>query len=629
MRLPSIEQLVSVGRSSARRFPLILLSAAVAAAAGALLPDSSIEDTLLGVMYVASLGIPLALAVDLVAERRAPSRGILWIARAIVVALLVAVYVGRLSWSEPVELLRYVQLSVAAHLLVAVAPYMGVREWNGFWQYNRTLLLRFLMAGVFSAVLYVGLTIALLAVDNLLGVEVQEETYFRLWCVIAFLFNTWFFVSGIPEDLGALDRRTDYPPALKVLGQYILSPLVTVYLLIITAYLGRILITRVWPSGWIGYLVSSVAVAGILSLLLLYPVAEREENRWVRSYARWFYFGLIPANVMLLLAIWKRIQQYAITEPRYFLVILSLWLAGISLFYAFSRSRNIKVIPATLALLAIVTFAGPWSAYAVSRRSQTARLAGLLERNGLRVDGSVRAAEDPLQVAFEDRREIGAVLRYLARTHGTGSIAQWFPEGRLSEVDTIARGTQPTGPREADERAALITAELGLEYVGSWTPGEGEGFNFSVEWEGPPLPISGYDYLLRARSAPDDTVRAEGAPIAFAYDEERLSVVALQAGEEVLALSLAPLIERVLDYARSRPRNTQIPAALLTLEGESGDLRMAVSVTSIRGSVTGPVDPVDGGASGFQVTRLHADYFFTVGAEEGRDADPDRTPSIP
>ncbi len=627
MRLPSIEQLVRVGRGSAGRFPLILLSAAIAAAAGVLLPDSSIEDTLAGVLYVATLGIPLALAVDLTAERRGTSGRALWIARLVVVVILVAVYVGRLSWSEPVDLLRYVQLSVAAHLLVAVAPYLGVREWNGFWQYNRSLLLRFLMAAVFSVVLYVGLSIALLAVDNLLGVDVQDETYFRLWSVIAFLFNTWFFISGIPDDLEALDHRTDYPPALKVLGQYILSPLVTVYLLIITAYLGRILITRVWPSGWIGYLVSSVAVAGILSLLLLYPIEERKENRWVRTYARWFYLGLIPANAMLLLAIWKRIQQYAITEPRYFLVILSLWLAGISVFYAFTRSRNIKVIPATLAMLALVTFAGPWSAYAVSRRSQTVRLETLLERNGMLVEGSVRSPSG--EVSFDDRREIGAVLRYLAENHGTASIESWFPEGRLAEVDTIAGGTEPTERRQADERAALIAAELGVDYVGSWTPGEGEGFNFSVEWDGPPLRISGYDYVVRDRSALGDTIRAEGSPVSFAYDEERLAIVTLQDGEEMLSLSLTQLIERVLDYAQAHPPNTRIPAELLTVDGEIEGMRIAVSVTSIRGFVEGPADPVEGEASAYRLTRLHADYFFSVGPEGDQGTASDGSPRIP
>jgi hypothetical protein len=294
MKFPSIEQLVRAGRNSAGRFPLALLSAAIAATAGTLLPDSSIDDDILtGFLYVATLGIPLFLAIDLAAERRRTSSLGLWIARLVAVGLLVALYIGRLSWSQPVELLRYVQLSVAAHLLVSVAPYLSVRERNGFWQYNRSLLLRFLVAAVFSVVLYVGLVIALLAVDNLLGVDVDGDSYLRLWFVIAFLFNTWFFIAGLPDDLEGLDRQTDYPPLLKVLGQYILSPLVTVYLLILTAYLGRILITRVWPSGWIGYLVSSVAAAGILSPLVLLrpdsgqrdaPVGDLETHPAVRDH---------------------------------------------------------------------------------------------------------------------------------------------------------------------------------------------------------------------------------------------------------------------------------------------------------------------------------------------------------
>ncbi len=82
MRLPSIEQLVRVGRTSAGRFPLVLLSAAIAAAAGVLLPESSLDDDMLtGFLYVATLGIPLFLAIDLVAERRGTSDRARWIAK--------------------------------------------------------------------------------------------------------------------------------------------------------------------------------------------------------------------------------------------------------------------------------------------------------------------------------------------------------------------------------------------------------------------------------------------------------------------------------------------------------------------------------------------------------------------
>lgn len=617
MRLPSIEQLARAGRQSAGRFPLVLMSAAVAAAAGSLLPDSSIDREIVGgLLYASSLGIPLFFALDLVAERRGTRGRDRWIARGIAVGILVAIYAVRPTWSEQVQVLRYVQLSMAVHLLVAVAPYAGVREWNGFWQYNRSLLLRFLMAAVFSGVLYVGLTIALLAVDNLLGVSVEEETYLRMWCVIAFLFNTWFFVAGVPDHLPALDRRDDYPPALKVLAQYVLSPLVTIYMLILTAYLARILITRVWPSGWIGYLVSSVAAAGILSLLLLYPIEEREENRWVRRYARWFYFGLIPADIMLMLAIFKRIQQYSFTEPRYFLVVLSLWLAGISLFYVISRSRNIKVIPASLAIIALATFVGPWSAYAVSRQSQTARLEGLLQRNGMLVDGQVQRPAG--EVPAEDRKEIGAVVRYLAMTHGTGSIEGWFPEGRLAEVDTVAGGTEPTGRRRSDERAALIVGELGLEYIGSWTPGEGEAFRLSADRKGPPLSIAGYDYVVRDRDFLADTIRVDEPALEFVFDEERLAIVATRDADEVLSVPLTPLIEKAIEASKAGAPDDRIPPDVLAVGAEAEDAAVLLAVTSIRGFIRTDVEDGEAGAP-YRLTSLSADLFFRLAEPEASD----------
>ncbi len=615
MRLPSIEQLARTAFAAARRFPVALTCAVISALSASLLADSPVDEELLaGILYAASLGIPLFIAITLTAERRGVSNAVLWGARGIAAALLLGVYLGRPTWSEPVQVLRYVQLSVAAHLLVAVAPYAAVREWNGFWQYNRSLFLRFLLAGVFSAVLYLGLSVALLAVDNLLGIDVEGETYFRLWCWIAFVFSAWFFLSGVPEDFEELEREDDYPAVLKVFSQYILSPLVTVYILILTLYLGRIIITRVWPSGWIGYLVSSVAAAGILSLLLLYPIAEREENHWVQRYARWFWIGLIPANIMLLLAIWKRIQQYAITEPRYFLVVLSLWLGGMSLFYAITRSRNIKVIPATLAAIALLTFIGPWSAYPVSRASQTSRLEGLLEKNGMLVDGQVRPPS--ADVSAEDRREIGATIRYLAANHGTGSIESWFPAGRLAEVDTIADGTQPSDRWEAEGRAALIVEEMGIEYVGTWTPGEGEGFNFFVEQSGPPLPIEGYDYVLRNRSAVLDTVRVDETGAAFAWDEDRLSVTMSVEGEEVLVVSLEEVLRSAHDYMRTRSAGAQVPAELLTARAESEGARLAVAVSAIGGYLEDDETP-------YRVNSLTADYYFRLATPEDGSASPD------
>ncbi|MCH7549944.1 MAG: DUF4153 domain-containing protein, partial [Candidatus Krumholzibacteriota bacterium] len=178
-----------------------------------------------------------------------------------------------------------------------------------------------------------GLAVALLAIDNLLGVHVRSEFYPQLWVVIAMIFNTWFFVGGIPGNIGALDGVAVYPRGLRVFAQYILVPLVIIYLGILAIYLGKVIVTRQWPSGWIGYLVSSVAVVGILAHLLVHPVRDESGSQWVRTYSRWYYVTMVPAIAMLLLAVGKRIDQYGVTEKRYLLAVLAVWLAGISVYF--------------------------------------------------------------------------------------------------------------------------------------------------------------------------------------------------------------------------------------------------------------------------------------------------------
>lgn len=122
-----------------------------------------------------------------------------------------------------------------------------------FWQFNRILFLGYLLAALYAVVLWVGLAIALLAIDKLLGVDVPSRTYPHLLVLLAFVFHPWFFLSRVPEDHRALDQETSYPLGLKVFTQFVLIPLVAVYLVILTVYLGRVLVTRTWPSGWIGW----------------------------------------------------------------------------------------------------------------------------------------------------------------------------------------------------------------------------------------------------------------------------------------------------------------------------------------------------------------------------------------
>jgi hypothetical protein len=465
-------------------------------------------------------------------------------------------------WPEPVQVARYFELSISFHLFAAFLPYAGVDEQNGFWHYNKALFIRFLMAGLFAAVLYGGLAVALAALDKLLGVDVPNEAYARLWMVMAFVFTTWFFLGGVPDDFTALDEQRDVPAALRVFAQYVLVPIVVIYLVILTLYLGKVLIERQWPSGWIGYLVSSVATIGILAWLLVRPL-EDTEQRWVRTYTRGFYVAILPAIVMLWLAIGKRVAQYGVTERRYFMIVLSLWWAGIAIYYTLGKSRNIKVIPATLCVLGLVTFLGPWGAYRVSLASQRGRLDHLVAQYGLRP--SVVAREVP----FDDRKEIAATLRYLIERGDGKSIAARFG------------GSGAARPVDVESRVRSIMASLGVVYVNQWQRSEGmETLSLSSDFGKTPIPIAGYTSVLHlaARSVEDSVEIERGTFLSFVKGANAFRVSTN--GRSVLDIPLQPLLDRAVAYRRQRD-NYSVPISLLHATAVAGSAAGEVYLTSL------------------------------------------------
>lgn len=543
LRLIDATRMVQQALESARRFPYVLAMALLGAGAGVVaIGGHYVTEAAARICMVALLGIPLLTALALLGERRrlgVPLRH--GLAGAALVALLVFYLLWPGFWG-PVAQLRYLEIVAVLHLAVAFLPFVGVTGNNGFWQYNRLLLQRVLLAAIFSGVLIAGLSIALVAIDRLLGVPIGENTYPRLMLVIAFVFNTWFFLAGVPRELPALEERDDYPLVLKVFAQFILTPITLIYLLILTVYLGKVVVTQQWPSGWIGYLVSSVAVVGILSLLLVYPVRERGENRWVATYARWFWLALLPSIVMVLMAAGKRIEQYGFTELRWLLVVLALWLAGLAVHQTITRSHRIRAIPASLCILLLFMVAGPWSPFAVAHRSQQGRLQRLLTNAGMLANGQVRPITTAL--AFDDRKEISGALRYLLETDPHGRWTEWFGPERLAAVDTV--GTHWGTGAAADERARRLIGGLGIAYVNRWQAAQAKRLFYRVARTAHVLPVEGYDRAIVGATLPF-TVALAGRPTTFELDTlttgQRL--VVRQNADTLLTWPLAEIAEMV------------------------------------------------------------------------------------
>ena len=594
MKIPSINRVMVAGMDTAQRFPATVISALVAALAGmlqvAVWENSEPETYWLRVMAAASLGLPLFTGITLLSERHGKSRLLVWLGHAVGLGILLLFYMRWPDWSESTLALRYFHLSATIHFGVAVVAYLGVREHNGFWQFNRKLFSRFLLAGVHSGVLFAGLTMALAGIDNLLGIDVDDVAYTRVFFFLAFVFQTCFFLAGVPDNYRRLEANEDYPSGLRVFAQYVLLPLVSIYLVILTAYLVRVLVTTTWPSGWIGYLVSALAALGILSLLLTHPDRESGQHRWIDRYVRTFWIAILPSIAMLLMAVWQRITQYGITEPRYLLTALAIWLAGIALYYGLSHSRQIKVIPSSLAALGLIAYLGPWSAYSVAERSQVNRLEGLLESYGVLAAGTL--SPSPTEIPEEDWRQINNILSYLIERHGTSTIDAWF-EGGVAQINTISPDTEPLTSGEASRRAALILKHTGL------APDDGLPFgpdgHITIAAERPlgvisnseshqTLSVSGFEHLIVNADLVEGSYALGEDQVDFVLAEDEVIIIRLN-DNELLRTSLASLRRR-----GTRGGNTPYPGSirfpqdslLIDAQGDTATIRIYVKSLDLK-----------------------------------------------
>jgi hypothetical protein len=578
VRLPSLDTALLTARETLARFPLALLSGFVAAIAAFRMIDGPSDDSEPRLLATGVLGLALCTASVTSAERRGVAARHRWILDLVLAAGLALLYWASRDWTPDHAALRFIQLLVAAHLLVAIAPFLTSARLDGFWQFNRILFLRYLTGAFYVAVLWAGLSVALAAVDKLFGVDIDSEMYAHLFAFLAFVFHPWFFLAGVPRDYAELETREDYPAGLKVFTQFVLMPLVVIYLAILTAYLGKVIITRTWPTGWIGYLVSSVSATGVLALLLVHPLRERADSRWVNGYGRWWFVALLPSLVMLLAAIAKRVGQYGITEQRYFLLVLAVWLLGLALYYGLTASRNIKLIPMTLCAVALLTTMGPWSAYAVSRRSQLNRLDGLLEKNGMGRAGVPTPARGTVPV--EDRREMSAVFHYLARTHGAGAVgaALGLPGDSVRAwSDTLKYGRE-------DTMAARAMTRLGLRYMNRWERPEGMGNQVYAHRQMPrSTPIAGFEVALTVHFPATGWIGT--ATDSLEYRRVEGTVVIRRDSTDLITLDVAAAVGGAFDADSIAGGGGLMLSEPITVEGEGGGYRVRLLLDNVNGEL--------------------------------------------
>lgn len=376
MAFLSLNDLTSKAQSAFKRFPLTILWALCGTLYAIWVVDAPKEantDNQTNIILTFILGVSWLIGSQFFLEQLKNSKKAIWLKP--VLLLLLFLFYWHLPEvdtfdDDPIYLVRFFLFLIAGHLFVLFAPFLFKWNKNAYWNYLKAAGFAIVRSGFFSGVLYLGLVLALLAIDALFNMRIDGDIYFQLFLFCLGVVNTWIYLSDFPKNIHQ-QKEIHFNKALEVFVKYILIPLVILYLLILYSYSIKILVEWELPKGWVSYLVTALAFLGFTVQVIINPIHETVKSWTIKRFYPWFYILILPLLVLLFIAIFRRVSDYGITENRYFVILLAFWILGISLFLLFSRKKSLLVLPLSLFILAILSSFGFWSASSVSLKSQT------------------------------------------------------------------------------------------------------------------------------------------------------------------------------------------------------------------------------------------------------------------
>lgn len=321
--------------------------------------------------------------------------------------------------------IRFLSIFLIFHLFVSVAPFLKPLAPLDFWEYNKNLLIQWFIGAFYALVIYSGLSIALLAIDQLFEIHINGKLYIYIFFIIAFVYHPFFFLNGYPLIHLKNEDKIEWIKALKALVNYILIPMSMLYFVILYAFGIKILINWQLPHGWVSSLVLGFSGVGIFSFLLNFRLADLYENKLSGFYKKYFYYGLLPLVFLLFAAIFRRLSDYGFTPPRYFVLISGIWLLGICIYFILSRKDNIKWIPLSLMGFLIIGTMSPIDAFETTVRNQKNRIQSSLEAKQLLEAGRMKA--DLSSLSNDEKERIKDMIREIKSMGSLDELSDIVP----------------------------------------------------------------------------------------------------------------------------------------------------------------------------------------------------------
>ena len=593
-----IKQILPNMKKGIERFPLTIFCGIIVFLLSVYVLETSdtnnnrfIEEVL-KFIFLMILCIPLTAALELVREKYFSGKN-KWIIRALnaMITLAFIVFyrfyylyeVGKELFFDNSE--KLLATGIIFFLFFLLAPIIGKKDEEE--KYFQSVIVDKAVTVLFSVVLFLGLTVVFLTVDGLSLIKLEGKIYVETWLFVVFVFAMIFFASKLKKVDENLEEY-EIHKVFKFLIYFIIIPLITIYTGILYIYFGKMLITRSWPQGLVSHLILWYTIFSLFIMIMVTPMTKKDPV--AKVFKKYFPFASIPLLALSIVSISKRISQYGVTELRYFIVLLGIWLIFCMVSSIFKARLSIILI--SLIAVVYISVFSPVNNRRITIMSQNKRLERILIKHGLLKDGKLVKNSG---LNENQKYEITDVLNYIL--------------GIRDKKEGI-ENVQPFGKSDGkpytniDEFKNAVGIDHSWYEYGSGTDDYYAVFTINEKQQNDSYnvveEVNGYEYLvsnITSYNFENDLPREFSGKYPVKISEKNISVYNgnIENGKEIIKIEISEILKTILDKPEiqqkiNKPKeeikDSVVPENVLEFTGENEKIKYRIKMTqiSVRGN---------------------------------------------
>ena len=351
-------------------------------------------------------------------------------------------------------------------VFAALPLWMCVRHWQTrnkpFVQRNVQMAWSLVRALLVAGILYLLYLAIAITIKSLFDIN------YKIW-------NGWYeqvalvlFCGLAPVLFFAME---DHPETIEirrfwaVLLNWVLTPALLIYTVVLYVYAAKILFTWNLPKGGVAIMVTVFFVI-FFAAKMLQMLTEPRPFKWFYDH---FSLFVLPLLALFWAGLSRRLADYGLTESRYYLLLGGGLMTVCALIFLFRNRRGyFALTAATLVTVLLVVLVPSLRGEKVAMRSQVHRVRTLAQQlDRLNDDGTLRLPDpDPADTAqMEKHRKLYQSLNYI----GVNDMLVLDREFGLSSprayLETLSELTRNYASAWSEESAEEVVEEESEEWV--------------------------------------------------------------------------------------------------------------------------------------------------------------------